>query len=195
MVETETYTGGWFPTLLERLAGRREEVAAEGRPLEMIRKVSWRAFQISTAAAAVPGPAGFAVILPEIAALTKIQIDLVYKLAAYYNKHEQVNSTLILLIFGNAMGVAIGHGVMRRVEQRVIVRSLDTAIARKIGRKIGSKIISAAIRKGLRAIIPFTAAPVFGYFSKKVTMKIGREAVKIFSGELEVEQPVAALQA
>jgi hypothetical protein len=188
MAGRDTYRGEWFPALLEKVAGRREEVAADGTPPEMIRKVSWRAFQISTAAASVPGLASFAAILPEIAALTKIQIDLIYKIAAYHNKHEKIDLTLILLIFGNVMGVALGHGVMMRVEERLLIRSLDSAIARKVARKIGSRIVAGTIRKGMRALIPFVAAPLFGYFSKKMTRRIGEEADKIFSRELEVEQ-------
>ena len=187
MSDRVSIMGGWFPALLIRLAGRREEIVPDGTPDEMIRKVSWRAFQITTAAAAIPGPAGFAALLPEIAALTKIQIDLIYKLAAYHNKHEKVNATLILLIFGNALGVAVGHGVVRRIGERVIVRSLDAAIVKKVAQRIGSHIVEAAARKGLRAVIPFVAAPVFGYFSRTMTMRLGQEAVKIFTSDLVVE--------
>ncbi len=185
----------WFISLLTKVAGRREEAVADGSPEVMTRRVARRAFQISTAAAAIPGPAGFAAILPEVAALTKLQVELIYRIAAYYGKHEKVNTTLILLIFGNALGISLGHGVIRRVEERLIVRTLDMALAKKVARKIGTRMVSNAVHKGLRLAVPFVAAPLFGYFSRALTVRIGKETERLFSGDLEVEPALPPVQA
>lgn len=75
-----------------------------------------------------------------------------------------------------------------------MIRALDTAMARKVARKIGTRIVSNTVHKGLRLAIPFVAAPLFGYFSRTLTLKIGKETERLLSGELEIEQTLPAAQ-
>lgn len=180
--------GTWFERLvLSPIFCSTDDGTVISSPEEMIHESAQRAFKISTALGLLPGPVGMASILPEVAALTKLQINLIYRIARYHRKQEKVNKELILLIFGNAFGIAAGEALAHRLGSRLIIRSMNARITRSIARRIGSEIIERAAEKAMGRWIPVILAPLFGYFSRSMTQKIGREADKLFSGEIELE--------
>ncbi len=176
----------WFLDLLMELAPNPDEEYNDSTPENMVRSASWRAFGISAGLGLIPGPVGMAVILPEIIAITKLQIDLVYRIAAFYCKRNVVDKTIILLIFGHALGIHIGKSVVEKVGARTVVKTLTSSAVRKIAQNIGMKIGGMAVQKGAGRYIPFVMAPLFGFFSKFMTEEIGREAIELFSREIEI---------
>lgn len=185
MSAKEAEDGTWFGNLLMEFAP--DTVSIDGKtPEEMIQKASWSAFTVSTLSALPPGPIGWLTILPEIIAVTKIQINLIYKIAEYYNKRPVINSTMVMLIFANEAGVNIGKKVLTRVGRKVIIRALGSKairpIAQKIGARIGTKITSRLVGRWIPVII----APIFGAFSKSMTTKIGEEAIALFQEDIEI---------
>jgi|WetSurMetagenome_2_1015567.scaffolds.fasta_scaffold151902_1 hypothetical protein len=154
---------------------------------EAIDAAARKAFKISMALGVVPGPVGMATILPEVIALTKLQVNLIYRIAKYYGKEERVNKELILLILGNAMGIAAGEMLLRRVGTTLVVKSVSSRVIRGLSRKIGARMVDRAVERAIARWIPMVAAPLFGYFSRSLTRKIGREAERFFSQRIDVE--------
>ncbi len=176
----------WFTNLLMKFAPSSVEI--EGRtPEEMISSASWKAFAVSTAAALPPGPVGWATIVPELIAITKIQMNLIYKIAKYYGKENQINSTIVMLIFANEAGLAVGRQVVRKVGTRVIINALGSRALRPIAQKIAAKIGARITQKALGRWIPFVLAPIFGAFSKSMTTRIGQEAINFLKDDFEVQ--------
>lgn len=156
---------------------------------DFIDEAAARAFKISTALGLIPGPIGFAGILPEVVALTRLQINLIYRVARCYGKVETVNTEIVLLILANAMGVAGGETLIRKAGMALVIRSANTGVMRALARRIGIHVIDAAVGKAIGRWIPVATAPLFGYFSRSLTRKIGREAKRILSSqELTVER-------
>jgi hypothetical protein len=179
---------GWLEDMVfSLLCHKEEDKEAFGSTEEMIDDAGRRAFRISTALGLVPGPLGMAAILPEVAVLIKLQINLIYRIGKYYGKGEKINKELILLVLGNAMGVSVGEIALRRAGEAVVVRSVNARITRELARKIGTKIIDRAAEKAVARWIPMAAAPLFGYFSRSLTRRIGKEARRLFSQEVETE--------
>ncbi len=183
----ELTSGHWFFNLLTRFAPRPEEVIVTGSPGEMIAEAAKKTFWISTSLGAVPGPLGLATILPEISAVTKTQIGLVYKIAKYHHKLETLNQSIILLIFANALGLAVGNQLVRRIGVRLVVKALSAPIIERISQRIGLQIAAKITQRIAGRWLVFVAAPIFGIFSRKMTQKIGREASALFAGVLEIE--------
>lgn len=179
----------WFADLLMRFAP--DHVETDGKtPEEMTREASWKAFTISTAAAIPPGPFGWATILPELLAVTKVQMNLVYRIAAYYGKSTKMNRTLVMLVFSHALGISVGQEVVRRVGSKVMVRSLGPKLLRPMAQRVGVKIGMRLTQKAVARWIPFVLAPIFGAFSKSMTTDIGNEAQRLFAQEIEVDEAV-----
>jgi hypothetical protein len=174
----------WLGDLLMNLTPSDTDFTGKS-PDEMIKTASWKAFAVSTASGLAPGPAGWVTILPEIIAVTKIQINLVYAIAKHYGQISKFGSGTVMLVFANAAGIAT-RGAVARVGERLIVRALSskavTALSQRIGVKIGARITQRIIGRW----VPVVLAPVFGAFSKSMTKKIGYEAVKLFSSDFDI---------
>lgn len=182
--------GHCFSDLLMKFASTTVEVT-EDTPEEMTSSASWKAFGISTAAALPPGPFGLATILPELIAVTKIQMNLIYSIAAYHGKKGELNSTLVLLIFANEAGVEVGRTVAKKMGAKLVVKALGTRSIRAIAQKIGIRISARITQKAVGRWIPFVLAPIFGAFSKSMTTRIGEEANRLFSQNIEVEESIS----
>lgn len=178
---------GWFERLMGSFFSYTDDGHTVSDPEKMINEAAQRAFKISTALGLIPGPVAIVTILPEIVALTKLQMNLIRRIARYHRKQEKVTRELILLIFGNVVGIAAGEAVIKRVGTRLIIRSVHTTVMRGLAKKIGSRIIDRAAQRAVARWLPMIVAPLFGYFSRTMTEKIGREADRIFSGEIEIE--------
>ena len=191
MDKEEFKTGSWFERILENvvntLGPNPDEITVDGSPQKMIRKASRAAFLISTGAGIPTGPVGLATIIPEVIAITKLQINLIFKVAKFHQQEAKVNKTIILAVLGVAVGVVLKHALINKVGTRIIVKSLSAESAKRITREIGEKFAAGLLKKGLGRWIPLMLAPVFGYLSLSMTRKIGREAESLFSHELEVD--------
>lgn len=172
----------WFLDVLERLSPNTGEIDVKGEPEEMIQDAAKTAFRISTAAGIVPGVFGMAAIVPEVAAITRLQILLVHRIAAYYRKPEIVTQQLILFIFANVLGVAAGKSFVIKAGKTLALRAVSGDIAKRLAQKVGTELLSKAAGKSILRWVPVVTAPVFGLFSRSMTVKIGREADRLFRG-------------
>lgn len=187
--------GSWFEGLFAEvwhtLAPKPQEIEIEGTPEEMTRKAARSAFLLSTGAGIPTGPIGLATIIPELIGLTKIQINLIYKIAKFYNQDAKVSATLILFILGNALGVVLKHALAEKMGTRIIGRSLSIGGTKMLAQKIGERISTKILRRAAGRWIPFVLAPVFGYFSYSMTKKVGREAENLWATVIEIEPSYA----
>jgi uncharacterized protein (DUF697 family) len=181
-------SGNWFADILLNFIPYPEDTTVTGSPDEMIRKASHQAFTISTCAGMTPGLWGFFTIVPELIAITKLQINLVYKLAKFYGKANKLTASIIFNIFATAMGVGEQKIFMRQVGPRVIVKALSSQTIRKMAPQIGKRVSSRIMRRGFARWIPMLTAPAFGYFSMSMTEKIAYVADEIFLPDLEMEE-------
>jgi hypothetical protein len=180
-------SGHWFFDLLMKVAPKPEEVIVTGTPEEMIKEAAKKSFWVSTTLSSVPGPFGLATILPEIGAVTKVQINLVYKIAKYYKNLGTINQSIVLLIFANALGLAIGNQLVRRVGVRLVIKALSAPVIERIAQRIGLQIAAKITQRIAGRWIVFIAAPIFGLFSKRMTQKIGVEATALLAEGIKFE--------
>ena len=178
----------WFIDTMMGLAPDPEKIQVDGAPLDMTDIASNKAFSLSFASGMMPGPFGMVTILPELAAVTKIQMDLLYKIAKYHGKLDKVNRTLVLYVFGCALGVTAGRLLVQRVGTRIIVKALSTQAAQKISAAVGARIGSSVVQRGAGRWICLATAPVFAWLSKRMTEKIGEHAEDLFRQDIEIEK-------
>jgi len=177
----------WFVETMMGLAPDPETVRVDGAPPDMTDFASNKAFSVSFASGMMPGPFGMATILPELAAVTKIQMDLLYKIAKYHGRLDQVNRTLVLYVFGCALGVTAGRLLVQRAGSRLIVKAFSTQAAQKIAAAIGARIGSSFVQRSAGRWICMATAPVFALLSKRMTEKIGGYAEDLFRHDIEIE--------
>ena len=180
---------GWIEKVASTLLSYRECADPVGAPNEMISDAARKAFKVSAALGLIPGPLGVAAILPEVAVLTRLQINLIYRIAKYHGRDESADSAIVLLILANVLGVAGGEVLIRRAGSTLVVRSANSRIIKSLARRIGTRIIDTAAEKAVGRWIPMLTAPLFGYLSRSLTLKIGREADRILSRPIRSAAP------
>ena len=79
----------WIEKTIYSLLSSKQDGEPTGTPEEMIDEAGQRAFKIGTALGLIPGPLGMAVILPEIAALTRLQINLIHRIAGHHGNRRR----------------------------------------------------------------------------------------------------------
>jgi hypothetical protein len=177
----------WFVELIMRFAPDKNNIRASATPEEMTNGASWEAYAISTGSGLIPSPLGWATILPELAAITKIQINLIYRIASYHNKIEKLNKTVLLLIIGKSTGISADKLLLKKVGTRVVVKSIRIQTIRKIAQRIQLRLGMKIGQRGLGRVLSFATAPVFGAFSKSLIKRVGAEADLFFLQDIEIE--------
>ena len=171
----------WLEKILSTLLSYKDESGPVGTPDEMIDEAAHKAFKISTALGLIPGPIGFVSIIPEAVAITRLDINLIHRIARHYNRTEMVDKEIVLLILANVMGVAGGEALIRKAGAALVIRSANTRAVRALARKIGTRIVDRAAEKAIGRWIPLLTAPFFGYFSRSLTRRVGKEAKNLIS--------------
>ncbi|MBN1382450.1 MAG: hypothetical protein JXA41_12295 [Deltaproteobacteria bacterium] len=187
-------SGNWFADILLNFIPYPEDTTVTGLPDEMIRMAGRQAFAISTCAGLIPGLWGFFTILPELIAVTKLQINLIYKLANYYGKAHRLNASIIFSIFATALGVGEHRIFMREVGPRIIVKTLSSQALRKMAPQIGANVGARITRRYVARWFPILTAPAFGYFSLATTTKIAYVADEIFLPDMDIEEVLTCSQ-
>jgi hypothetical protein len=173
--------GSWFADMLELLSPDPEKARVTGTPAEMTVSAAREAFLVSSAASLPPGPAGMLTLVPEFVAVTRIQVNLVYRIAKYYGREGSVDRVTLLLVFGQAFGIGAGRIALREAEKRLVVRLLQERAGRTLLERLGARVGRRMALAGLGRWIPLVSAPVFGLIARSLTRKIGAHAQKHFS--------------
>ena len=181
----------WLEKTLFSFLSHRDEDDSSGTLQEMIESAAKRAFKVSTALGLIPGPVGLMAILPEVVAVTKIQINLIHRIARYHEKSEKVSPEMVLLILGNVFGVAAGAVLTRKAGTTLVIRSVNSRLMRRVARRIGNRMVDAIAEKAIGRWIPIATAPVFGYLSKSLTRRVGNEANRMLTLDFEIDRAEA----
>lgn len=187
MKSSNAAEGNWFVDLLMTLAPNPETIEVTGTPEEMTTTAAKKASVISAGANLPPGPFSLLTVIPELVAVSKVQIDLIYRIAKYYKKQRVINKTIVLLIMANALGITLGRSIFRTAGKRVVIKVLGSRVLMQFAKRIGIQISSRVIAKLPVRIIPGVAAVIFGWLSYSMTKKIGEKADELLSQDIKME--------
>jgi uncharacterized protein (DUF697 family) len=143
---------------------------------------------ISGGAGLIPGPWGMAAAIPEIAAVTKNQISMIYDIGKAHG-HNKIDNTILLgVLFG-----AMGHGATSLLivqGQKVMAKRVGAKVIQTLISKLGGRITQQLVKSMAAKWLPVAGAIAMATWSKYSTNKIGEEAVRIFSKEIIEEETI-----
>ena len=210
--EIESTKSNWFLKLLMGFVPK--EVNIEGKSLDsIITNAALMAGSVSAVASIPPGPIGWLTILPDLLAVTKIQMNLIFKIAKYYGQEDKVTKTTIALVFARFTGVQaviseaqreVGKRIFEqttiKASEKIIMKGLEKVnvlviermtyeplrkLLQKISQRIAGQVSSKIIGRWLIGI----SSVIFGTLSYKNTKKIAAVAVELFSKQIELSEP------
>ena len=138
---------------------------------------------ISGGASLVPGPWGMVAVIPEIAAVIRNQLAMIYDIGVAYGKSKVMSKELLAGVLLTAMGAGAGSLLVMQgskvLVKRVALRQFQRIIALLAG-KITQQVLKSAISKWL----PIVGAAAMAAWSNYWTRQVGKKAVEIFEKEI-----------
>jgi uncharacterized tellurite resistance protein B-like protein len=144
---------------------------------------------ISGGASLVPGPWGMVVVIPEIAAVIRNQLAMIYDVGMAYGKSKVLNKELLAGVLLTALGAGTGsllvmHG-SKVLVKRVALRQFQKIITILAG-KLTQQVLKSAIGKWL----PVVGATALAVWSNYMTRRVGKKAIEIFEKEIVLSEEV-----
>lgn len=140
---------------------------------------------ISGGAGMIPGPWGMAASIPEIVAVIKNQMSMIYDIAKAYG-HAKVEKELIIAVLFGAVGNATTSLIVVQ-GQKIMVKRVGARALQNIIKILGGKITQQMAKSMAAKWLPIAGAVAMATWSKYSTHQIGNKAIEVFSRSIEFE--------
>lgn len=186
--ESHEYLAGLLMNLLSKVphSSETDSQNPRQRAAEIIRLASIKASLSSATCAAIPGPLGFATILPDLLNVWNIQRQMVADVAAVYGKSAILTREMMLFcLFRYGAGVALRDMVVR-IGNRLLVRETTLQAFQRILTKVGVKVTQKALSSAISRWVPIVGSAGMGAYSFYDTKRVGRTAMESFALDVEL---------
>jgi hypothetical protein len=156
------------------------------RARKLIADASFKAAAISGALALPPGPIGWLTILPDLAAIWRLQAQMVADIGAVFGKRGRLTEeSMIYCLFRHAAAQVV-RDLVTRMGERVIVQRVSVRTAEHILGTIGIKVAQRVARRGLYRFLPAIGALAVAGYAYYDTEQVGHTAIEFFSKDVEL---------
>lgn len=160
---------------------------------KVVRLTQQAALKAATVSATLSVPAGFTGILtsiPDIAAVWKIQAQLVADIAATYGKLALLSREAMVWCLFRHSAAQLLRDIAVRTGSRIIVQKLSTTALKAILQKIGIKLSTKFVGKTIIRVIPAIGALGNGAYTYYDTNEVGKTAAAYFKALSDTDAPV-----
>jgi uncharacterized protein (DUF697 family) len=155
------------------------------RSRKLIADTSFKAAAISGALALPPGPLGWLTILPDLAAIWRLQAQMVADIGAAFGKKGQLTEeSMIYCLFRHAAAQAL-RDLVTRMGQRIVVQRLSARVTGNVLQSIGIKLVQRLARRGFWRLLPALGALAVATYAYYDTEQVGQNAIEFFSQDIE----------
>ena len=168
-------------------SAEKETSEALIRSRKLISEASFKAAAISGALALPSGPLGWLTILPDLAAIWRLQAQMVADIGAVFGKQGKLTEeSLIYCLFRHATAQVV-RDLVTRMGQRVVVQRGSLRAAENVLESIGIKLVHRVARGGLWRLLPAIGALAVAGYAYYDTEQVGQTAIEFFSKEIELK--------
>ena len=144
---------------------------------------------ISGGAGLVPGPWGMVAVIPEIAAVIRNQLAMIYDVGMAYGKSKVLNKELLAGVLLTAIGSSAGSLLVMQ-GSKVLVKRVALRAFQKIIVMLAGRITQQAIKSAISKWLPGVGAVAMAVWSNYLTRQIGKKAIEIFEKEIVLSEEV-----
>jgi hypothetical protein len=156
---------------------------------KLIRQAAVKASLVSATLSVPAGVTGVLTSIPDIAAIWRIQAQLVSDIAATYGKFAQLSREAMVWCLFRHSAASLLRDVAVRTGSRIVVQKLSLSALQKLLQRIGVKVSTNFLgRIALRAI-PAIGAIGNGAYTFFDTMEVGKTAATYFKALEGMEKP------
>jgi uncharacterized protein (DUF697 family) len=163
----------------------KETSEAMIRARKLISEASFKAAAISGALALPVGPLGWLTILPDLAAIWRLQAQMVADIGALLGKKGKLTEeSMIYCLFRHA-AAQVMRDLVTRMGERIVVQRTSLRVAENVLESIGIKLVQRVARGGLWRLLPAIGALAVASYAYYDTEQVGQTAVEFFSKDIE----------
>lgn len=163
----------------------------EKRANQLIQQAAFKAATISATLSIPAGITGILTAIPDIAAIWRIQAQLVSDIAATYGKFAQLSREAMVWCLFRHSAAQLVRDIAVRTGSRIVVQKLSLAALEVLLKKIGLKISTKILGKIALRAIPAIGAIGNGAYSFYDTYEVGKTAAAYFKALADnPEEPV-----
>jgi hypothetical protein len=170
-------------------SGERQSSDALLRARKLTAEASFKAAAISGALALPSGPLGWLTILPDLAAIWRVQAKLVADIAAVYGKKGNLTEESIIYCLFRHAAAQVVRDLVTRVGERLAVQRVSVRVTREVLRGVGVRLVYRIGRRRLWQFLPAIGALTVAGYAYYDTDQVGQTAIEFFSKELDSNEP------
>jgi EcsC protein family len=156
------------------------------RARKLTAEAAWRAAAISGALALPAGPLGWLTILPDLAAIWRLQAQLVADIGAVFGKRGKLTEeSIIYCLFRHAAAQAV-RDLVTRMGARVVVQRVSMRATENVLQRIGVTLVQRLARRGLWRLLPAIGALAVAGYAYYDTEQVGQTAIEFFAKDIEL---------
>ncbi len=144
---------------------------------------------ISGGASLVPGPWGMVAVIPEIAAVIRNQLAMIYDIGMAHGKSKVLNKELLAGILITAMGSSAGSLLIMQ-GSKVLVKRVALRTFQRIIVILAGKVTQQALKSAISKWLPGVGAAAMAIWSNYLTRQVGKKAIEIFEKEIVFSEEV-----
>lgn len=163
----------------------------DARAKQLTQKAALKASAVSATLSIPAGFTGILTAIPDIAAIWRIQAQLVADIAASYGKIALLTREAMVWCMFRHSAAQLLRDVAVRTGSRIIVQKLSSTALKKLVEKIGLKISSTFLGKTLLRAIPAIGAIGNGAYAYFDTREVGNTAIAYFKALADKESQKA----
>lgn len=158
------------------------------RARKLTSDASFKAAAISGTLALPTGPLGWLTILPDLAAIWRVQAQLVADIAALFGKKGNLTQeSIIYCLFRHAAAQAVRE-LVTRMGERLVVQRVSVQMTRDVLGRIGVKLVYRLSRRRLWQLLPAIGALAVAAYAYYDTEQVGQTAIDFFTKDIELLQ-------
>ena len=144
---------------------------------------------ISGGASLVPGPLGMVAVIPEIAAVIRNQLAMIYDVGMAYGKSKVLNKELLAGVLLTAFGSSAGSLLVMQ-GSKVLVKRVALRTFQKVIVMLAGRITQQALKSAISKWLPGVGAAAMAVWSNYLTRQVGKKAIEIFEKEIVLSEEV-----
>ena len=158
---------------------------------KLIRQAAVKASMVSATLSVPAGVTGVLTSIPDIAAIWRIQAQLVSDIAATYGKFAQLSREAMVWCLFRHSAAQLVRDIAVRTGSRIVVQKVSFAVLEALLKKIGVKVSTKFLGRAALRAIPAIGAIGNGAYSFYDTTEVGKTAAAYFKALADnPEEPV-----
>jgi hypothetical protein len=135
-----------------------------------------------------PGPLGLVTILPDLAAVWRIQAQMVADLAGAYGKTATLSQEQMLYCLFRHAAAQVVRDLAMRIGERIVFKQVTISALQALARRLGINVTQRVIAKSVARWLPVVGAVGVAGYAYYDTAKVGVTAVELFEKEVALDE-------